>query len=98
MTVTALLDLHVQPDQVDAAHAVIRDTLQATRAFAGCLGVDVVIDVEDPAHILLVEKWESLDADLAYRAWRATPEGASSLGTVLAARPTLTKFADAPSI
>jgi quinol monooxygenase YgiN len=93
MTITSLLDVQVKPDQTAAAASVIHDTLQATRAFAGCLGVDVVIDVADPAHFLLIERWESLDADDAYRAWRATPDGKSSLGSILAGPPSLTRFA-----
>lgn len=52
------------------------------------------MDTEDEAHLLLVEKWESLEHDQAYRAWRATPAGASPLGSIVASR-SLTKFVDA---
>jgi quinol monooxygenase YgiN len=93
MTITALLDVQIKPEQSTAAASVIRDTLQATRAFPGCLGVEVVVDLADPAHFVLIEKWESLEADEAYRAWRATPEGRSDLGSILAGPPSLTKFA-----
>jgi quinol monooxygenase YgiN len=93
MAITALLELQVKPDALSTAPAVIHDTLSATRAFAGCLGVEVVVDVADPAHIVVIEQWESLEADTAYRTWRATPEGASNLGSILAAPPTLTRLA-----
>jgi hypothetical protein len=52
------------------------------------------VDTEDEAHLLLVEKWESLEHDQAYRDWRATPAGASPLGSIVASR-SLTKFVDA---
>ena len=42
--------------------------------------------------MVVVERWTSLAHDDAYRAWRATPEGASPLGAVLAERPRLTRW------
>jgi heme oxygenase (mycobilin-producing) len=69
----------------------VEGVLVATRAFPGCLGVDVLVDTEDAAHLLVLEKWESLEHDQAYRDWRATPAGASPLSTIVAAR-NLTRF------
>jgi quinol monooxygenase YgiN len=98
MSITALLELQVKPDALATAPNVIHESLSATRAFAGCLGVEVVVDVADPAHFVVIEKWESLDADTAYRTWRATPEGGSNLGSILAAPPILTRLAADGSI
>jgi quinol monooxygenase YgiN len=98
MTVTSLLDLYIKADQLDAAPALISETLKITRAFEGSLGVDVVVDVTDPSHFVLIEKWESLDRDDAYRAFRATPEGASKLRTIVASPPTLTRFTVADGV
>lgn len=93
MAVTALLELRLDPTRVEEAHRVIDETLVATRAFPGCLGVEVTADVDDPAHIVVIESWASREDDAAYRAFRATPEGRSALGTVLAAAPVLTVLA-----
>jgi quinol monooxygenase YgiN len=98
MTVTAFLDINIKPESLAGAPAAISQVLVATRAFPGNLGVDVVIDVADPAHFVLVEHWNSIDDDDAYRAFRATPEGASGLGELLSGPPKLTKFTDAPEI
>ena len=49
-------------------------------------------DSADPAHVAVYETWESIEHDQAYRAWRATPEGRSGLGPILAAPPKLTQF------
>ena len=65
--------------------------LVATRAFPGCIGVDVLVDTEDEAHLLLIQKWESIEHDQAYRDWRATDAGASALSTIVASR-SLTRF------
>jgi quinol monooxygenase YgiN len=96
--VTAILDLKLKADALDRANEVMRATLTATRAFPGCLGVTVLVDSADPAHVAVYEQWESAEADAAYRAWRATPEGASDLGTILAAAPTLTVFTIAEGV
>jgi len=58
----------------------------------------VLVDSKDPAHVVLSETWESVEHDRAYRAWRATPEGASRLGSILAAAPKLTLFTVAEGV
>jgi quinol monooxygenase YgiN len=87
MPVTSLLELQLKPDSVDAGLDILRRTLVATRAFDGCLSVLVIQDHADPAHLILVESWESVAHDDAYRAWRASddPAAKSDLGSVLAA-------------
>ena len=92
MTVVAQLDLQLQPESLDKAYQVLREVLADTRNFDGNLGVDVLIDRDDPAHVIAHERWASIEHDSAYRAWRATEAGASTLGTVLAGPPTLTFF------
>ena len=76
--ITVLLELTLTPASVAAAPAVIGQTLEATRAFDGCLGVDVLVDAADETHVVLLERWESLERDDAYRAWRATPRAPRS--------------------
>lgn len=92
MAITSLLDLRLRPEAVPDAPDVLTATLVATRAFPGCLGIEVMVDTADETHIVVVETWESLEADDAYRAWRATPAGASNLGTLLAGAPQLTRL------
>ena len=98
MTVLALLDLRLKPEVLDAAPAVMSQLLEATRGFDGCLGVEVTIDVDDPTHVVFVEKWDTIEHDDAYRAFRATPAGASGLGELLAGPPVLTRLAVADDI
>ena len=95
MAITALLELQITPEALPTAEDLLRKVLADTRARPGCLGVEVLVDAADPAHITVRELWESLEHDNAYRAWRATPEGASPLGTIVAAPPVLTKFTTA---
>ena len=98
MAITAILDLQLKADSLETAHEVIHATLTGTRAFPGCLDVTVLVDSDDPAHVVLYESWESIEHDRAYRAWRATPEGASNLRSILAAAPKLTLFTVAEGV
>jgi heme oxygenase (mycobilin-producing) len=90
-TVTALLDLRIKPESVAEAKKTVESVLVTTRAFPGCLGVDVLVDTEDEAHLLVLERWESIEHDQAYRDFRASPAGASPLGSIIASR-NLTRF------
>jgi heme oxygenase (mycobilin-producing) len=98
VAIIAILDLRLKAESLDSAPGILRATLTDTRAFAGCLDVTVLNDTADPAHVVVYETWESLDHDRAYRAWRASPEGASQLGSLLAAPPALTLFTIADGI
>jgi quinol monooxygenase YgiN len=98
MAITALLELRVKPETLDQGlHAELHAILRDTRAFEGCLGVDVLIDAADPTHIVAVERWASEEHDAAYRAWRAG-DGQTNLASFLAAPPVLTKFTSADDI
>ena len=98
MATIAILDLRLKADSLETAHKVIHATLTDTRAFPGCLDVTVLADSDDPAHVLVYETWESIEHDRAYRAWRGTPEGASGLGSILAAPPKLTQLTVAEGV
>ncbi len=98
MATTAILELQLKPDALETAHEVIHTTLTATRAFPGCLGVTTLVDSADPTHVAIYETWESIEHDQAYRAWRATPEGASGLGAILAAPLKLTQYTTAEGV
>jgi len=98
VAITAILDLQLKADSLETAHDVLRATLTDTRAFPGCQWIAVLVDTDDPAHVVVYETWESIEHDRAYRAWRATPEGASELGSILAAAPKLTLFTVAEGV
>ncbi|MDX6420049.1 MAG: hypothetical protein QOG28_4669 [Trebonia sp.] len=98
MAITAILDLELKADSLEKANQVLHATLTGTRAFPGCLGVTVLVDSDNPAHVVVYETWESLEHDRAYRAWRATAEGASDLGSILAAAPKLSQFTVAEGV
>lgn len=92
MTILSLLEFSIRPDCLEDADAVMAEVLTATRAFDGCERLEVRRDLADPAHIVVLEYWTSVEHDDAYRAWRATPEGMSPLREIFAGPPTLTRL------
>jgi quinol monooxygenase YgiN len=91
MSIIAILEFRLNNDVLDAANAKVKEILADTRAFPGCEGLDVLVDRDDPAHVFIYEKWESNEADAAYRAWRAG-DGAADFTGLLAAVPVLNVF------
>lgn len=94
MAITSVLDLRVRPDAPADAESRISAVLAATRARPGLVSAEVVRDLLDPRHLMVLEVWESLEADDAYRAWRATPEGANELRDLAEVR--LTRYEPTP--
>lgn len=92
MAITSLLELHLAPDAPDDVERRVTAILSQTRVRPGLLSAEVVRDLEDPLHLVVVEVWESVEADDAYRAWRATPEGANELGALTGGRIALTRY------
>jgi quinol monooxygenase YgiN len=91
MTVISVLELRVKTEALDGAAALIKETLEVTRDRPGCLGVEITVDIDDPTQYIVVERWATLADDDAYRAFRATPDGASALGTILSEPPALSR-------
>lgn len=92
MAIIATLDLRLNPELLDEARTVLGRALAETRAFDGNLGVDVLVDENDPAHWIAHETWESIEHDTAYREFRAGAGAIADLPPLLAARPVLTWF------
>lgn len=92
MPVAALLEFRFKPDVLDQVPGVLSSVLAVTRNFDGCQRLDVLVDDKDPCRYLLVELWESLEHDAAYREFRASPAGATELGRLLAAPPVLSYY------
>jgi quinol monooxygenase YgiN len=92
MAITSVLDIQLRADAPADAETRVSSILSETRARPGFVSADVLRDLDDPRHLVVVEVWESLEADNAYRAWRATPEGASELGELTGGRLALTRY------
>ncbi|MGZ4513623.1 MAG: putative quinol monooxygenase [Mycobacterium sp.] len=93
MPVTVILELKFKPDAVPKARDVMGRALQDTRAFAGNLSTDVLVDEDDEAHWLIYELWDTVDHDEAYRAFRAGEGRLTELPPLLAEPPVKKRYA-----
>lgn len=94
MAITVLLELRFKPDSVATAREVLGRALQDTRNFDGNLVTDVIIDEDDEAHWIIYERWDSVETDEAYRAFRAGEGKIVDLPPLLAAQPVKTRYLD----
>ncbi len=92
MPVTVILELKFKPDAVAAARDVMGRALRDTRAFAGNLRTDVLVDEDDEAHWLIYEIWATVEDDEAYRAFRAGEGKLTDLPPLLGAPPVKTRY------
>ena len=92
MPVTVILELRVKPEAVGAARDVMGRALRDTRAFAGNLRTDVLVDSDDETHWVIYEIWETVEADDAYRRFRAGEGKITELPPLLAAPPVKTRY------
>jgi quinol monooxygenase YgiN len=93
MSMTVLLEVQFQSDApADAVETAIRETLEQTASFHGLESLEVLVDDEDPARMVVVESWTTAEDHDTYVAWRATPEGAAAIGPLLAGAPITRTF------
>ncbi|OCB25096.1 antibiotic biosynthesis monooxygenase [Mycobacterium malmoense] len=93
MPVTVILELKFKPDTVPQARDVMGRALRDTRAFAGNLRTDVLVDEDDHAHWLIYELWDTVEHDEAYRAFRAGEGKLTELPPLLAEPPVKKRYA-----
>lgn len=92
MACTVLLELQVQADKVDTLKGVFKDILGDTRAYDGCISVEVTDNQDESANLLLIEKWESRAKYEKYLGWREETGALEQLGSLLSAPPSIRYF------
>ena len=92
MPVTVTLAFSVIPKRAEAFKALLRELLPDTRAYEGCLKVDVYEDQDNPGCIYLVEDWESKVHWQRYQAWRDESGISKVVGPFLAGEPRFNYF------
>jgi quinol monooxygenase YgiN len=93
MTITAIFEIRLQASTLSTAADVIANAVRDTRAFPGCLSVEVLQATDDPGRVIVLERWESAEHDAAYRQWRAGEGAIAGLAPLLAGPPQLVRAA-----
>jgi len=60
----------VAPEHREDIARIMKETAPETRAYAGCLGVELLVDRVHPGHVLLRQRWASAADYERYRDWR----------------------------
>ena len=71
MSVLVILDIPATAETRDAVLAALHEALPVTRAFDGCEGLELLVNQDDPANLVVYERWASRAHYAAYRAFRA---------------------------
>ena len=56
-----LIRLHVKPEFIDAFRAHTLELVRAARAEPGCRGIQLLYKPEEPAQLVLLERWADKD-------------------------------------
>jgi autoinducer 2-degrading protein len=86
------VDVHVQPDQVQAFLAATRANAAASLAEPGVLRFDVVHDLADPAHVVLVEVYRDEAGAAAHKETDHYATWRDIVGPMMAAPRSSVKF------
>lgn len=93
MTIRVILDIPASPATREAVLACLKEALPATRAYAGCEALELLVNQDDPGNVVVYEQWTSRAHYDAYRAFRAE-SGFSAAFRALFAEPPIVRVLD----
>ena len=70
MSVALILEFEAKPEVGEQMGSSLKSALPDTRAFDGCISVDVLRNADNPNRWSLVERWESKAHHERYFQWR----------------------------
>jgi len=83
MTCMVLLELKAKAGTGETLVGVFKQILPETRAYDGCIGVDVYRNQDDKDVVVLVEQWESRAKYEKYFAWREETGAIAQMGEMI---------------
>ncbi len=92
MSIVITFDVQAKDGQVQALISLFTDTLDDTRAFDGCINVELHTETISPNTVFMVEEWASKSAYDKYLAWRGERGDMEKLMSLVAAKPTIRFF------
>jgi quinol monooxygenase YgiN len=92
VTVIVLLEFQIKSESLDEMRAMLKEILPDTRSYAGCLGLDVGCDTDNPTSFVFCERWQSREHYDRYLAWRTETGMMDKFGALLAGTPTIRYF------
>ncbi len=89
MACTVLLEINAKPDQLDTIKKTFKEILGDTRAYDGCIAVEVRQNQDDANNLVLIENWQSRAHYEKYLAWRTETGALEALGALVSSPPSI---------
>ncbi len=90
MSVRMILEISIKPEAGADMEQGLRAALSETRAFDGCISVDVMRRVDNPNAWVLVEEWDTQGDHERYMQWRTETGMLAKWEAMMASPPTMT--------
>ena len=87
MAVVVTIGLQIDPHRLDEFKQIMREIIPDTRAFSGCISVEVLEHHDVAGGITLLEEWASVEDQVKYINWRTETGMMETLGGFLVAEP-----------
>jgi quinol monooxygenase YgiN len=92
MSVLALLEVNVKPEYVNEFKSYMKEILPDTRVFNGCQSVELQVNQDNEVNMVLVEEWETREAQGKYMAWRAETGVVERIVSMISGPPSVRFF------
>jgi quinol monooxygenase YgiN len=92
VSLVVTLEAKSKPEFTDKVKSILRETILETRAFDGCLAIEIHENVNEKGQFMFHEKWESKSKYDAYFSWRSASEAMKTIGPMLVDRPKITYY------
>ena len=92
MTVQAIMELTIKEGRYDDFRDFMVKILPDTRPYKGCVCIEFVRNQDNPAHLLVMEKWNSRDDYENYFKWRIESGVMDQIADMIEGEPKLQFF------
>ena len=90
MPVTRINHFRARRHATEQLHAFMQDVVAKVKTLPGCRSVKLLRSTENPAHLAIVEEWDSIEAH--QKAATAIPPDQMKLANALVARPPVGEY------
>lgn len=87
MSIMIILDAKLKEGKIEEAKELFNELLPDTRNFKGCESISMILNEEDSANMVLVEKWRAKSDYEKYHHWREERGDLDRIRALLDGRP-----------
>lgn len=87
MSLVVTLEAKVKPEFVERVKELLTSMIPETRAFEGCINIDIHENIEEKGAMMFHEKWSSKSLYEKYFSWRLKSDSMKELSTMLISQP-----------